>query len=79
LREKFDPSDLLSIKQAAELRGVTMGTISHQITAGRFTPVEIGGKRYLRRSEVEAFTRQKSGPKPGKRPAAGRKRGEKKK
>jgi hypothetical protein len=59
--KKEELLDLISIKDAAELRGVTIEAISDLIRRGRLTPVEIAGKRFLKRSEVTNFEPQKGG------------------
>lgn len=67
-------ADLISIAQAAKIRGVTIEAISDLIRRGRLTVVEIADKRFLKRSEVESFRPSKGGrPK-----AAGTKKGQKK-
>jgi excisionase family DNA binding protein len=42
---------------------VTRPAIADLIERGRLRSVEIGGRRLVYRSEVEAFTEQKRGPK----------------
>lgn len=48
-------SDLISLTQAAELRGVTMQSIQDLIKRGRLEAVEVAGRRLLRRSDVINF------------------------
>ena len=52
---KIDPSEMVSIKQAAKMRGVSMQAIQYLIKQNRFTVVEVGERKYLFRKEVEAF------------------------
>jgi hypothetical protein len=59
--KKEELLDLISIKQAAQLRGVTIEAISDLIRRGRLHTIEIAGKRFLRRSEVTNFKPQKGG------------------
>ena len=60
---KIDLSELVSQREAAEIRGVTVQAIHFLLKRGRFTPVEVGGKTFLLWKEVEAFE-----PDPGGRP-----------
>ncbi len=55
--------DLISQKEAAEIRGVSRASINGLIKRGRLKPVAVAGKVLLSRSEVESFERQKPGPK----------------
>ena len=52
---KFDPSELVSTRQAAEIRGVSVQAIQHLIKHDRFTIIEIGERKFLLRKEVESF------------------------
>lgn len=45
----------LQVKQAAELRGVTRQAITHLIGQGKLPVVDIAGKRFVRRSDVEDY------------------------
>jgi excisionase family DNA binding protein len=70
---KEELGDLISQKQAAELRGVSLAAISALIKRGRLTPVEVGGRKFVRRADVEAFEPEKGGrpaTKADKKPAA---------
>ena len=58
---KEDLSNLISQKEAAELRGVTLAAISDLINRGRLESVEVGGRRYVRRTEVLDFKPGKGG------------------
>jgi len=52
---KVDLDQLVSPKKAAEMRDVTSQAIHHLMKRGRFTIVEISGKKFLLRKEVETF------------------------
>jgi excisionase family DNA binding protein len=60
----MDLDDLISQADAAELRGVSRASINELVKRGRLKTVEIGGKIFLYRSEVETFE-----PQPGGRPS----------
>lgn len=64
MAELFDPNDLISQADAAKLRGVSRASINELVTRGRLRTVEIGGKPYLYRKEVENFEPDKGGRKP---------------
>lgn len=53
--------DLISVADAARLRGVTHGAIRDLIDRGRLSAVEVGGRRFVSRSEVRAFEPSKGG------------------
>jgi excisionase family DNA binding protein len=59
--KKEELLDLISQTEAARLRGVSPEAIADLIRRGRLSPVDVGGKRFLRRSEVESFEKQKGG------------------
>ncbi len=52
-KEKMD--DLISISEAARIRGVTHGAIQDLIARDRLSVVEVAGRRLLRRSDVVNF------------------------
>jgi hypothetical protein len=52
---KIDLSDLVSQREAAEMRGVTVQAIHFLVKRGRFTIVEVSRKTFLLRKEVEAY------------------------
>lgn len=60
----IDLKDLITQKEAAEIRGVTIQAINFLMRRGKLRTVEIAGKKFLLRSEVERYT-----PDPGGRPA----------
>ena len=53
--------ELISISQAARLRGVSPQAIDDLIKRGRLEAVEVAGRRLLRRSDVEGFTPETGG------------------
>ena len=52
---KIDLSDLVSQREAAEMRGVTVQAIHFLVKRGRFTIIEVSGKTFLLRKEVEDY------------------------
>jgi excisionase family DNA binding protein len=56
-------SDLITPTEAARIRGVTRSAITALVKRGRLQVVEIGGRPFLRRGEVESFEAEKPGPK----------------
>jgi excisionase family DNA binding protein len=54
---------LLTVTEAAKLTGVSRVAIHERISRGRLNAVDIGGRKFIRRSELDAFERQKPGPK----------------
>lgn len=56
--EEIDYKDLISQKEAAEIRGVSRAAINELVKRGRLNVIEIAGKKFLRRSEVENFEGQ---------------------
>jgi len=48
-------SDLVTVGEAARIRGVTSSAISHLVKDGRLRTYSIAGKSFLYRSEVESF------------------------
>lgn len=65
MAEALNLKDLISQAEAAEIRGVSRASINELVKRGRLRSVEIGGKTFLYRSEVESFE-----PQPGGRPAS---------
>lgn len=59
--ESINPDELVTVAQAAALRGITRQGIHHLITEGKLKTVEIAGKRFLNRSEVLQFRPDKGG------------------
>jgi hypothetical protein len=70
-------ADLISQADAARLRGVTTAAIADLVRRGRLSTVEVGGRAFLRRSEVESFERVRKGWPKGKarKSAAAKRRG----
>lgn len=58
-----DLGDLISQAEAARIRGVTRAAIRDLIRRGRLRSAPIGGRELVYRSEVEAFEKEKPGPK----------------
>jgi predicted site-specific integrase-resolvase len=58
---KTDASELISQREAAQIRGVSIQAIHELIKRGRFNTVEISGRQYLLRKEVEAFVPRRTG------------------
>ena len=52
---KLDLRQLISPKEASEIRKVSVQAIHHLMQRGRFTIVEVSGKKFLLRREVENF------------------------
>ncbi len=57
-------SDLISISEAARIRDVSHTAIQDLIRRGKLAPIEVGGRRFVRRSAIENFQ-----PEPRGRPA----------
>lgn len=76
----LDLTDLISQTEAADIRGVTRASINELVKRGRLSTVNIGGKTFLRRSEVLNFEPDKGGrpPKPKDESAKTGKKGSKK-
>ena len=64
MAELFNPADLISQAEAAELRGVSRASINELVTRGRLRSVVVGGKPYLYRAEVLSFEPDKGGRPP---------------
>lgn len=50
-----DLRNLVSPKEAAEIRNVSVQAIHYLMQRGRFTIVEVSGKKFLLRQEVKNF------------------------
>ena len=46
---------MISISDAAQIRGVSHGAIQDLIKRGRLSSFDVGGRRLLSRKEVESF------------------------
>ena len=51
----MDTEDLISITKAAQDLGVSRGSIYDAIAGGRLHAVTIGGKQFLKESDVRAY------------------------
>jgi excisionase family DNA binding protein len=61
---KKDPDeDLITISEAAEIRGASVSAISHLVRRGRLRSVERFGKTLVYRSDVQNFEPDRPGPK----------------
>ncbi len=58
-----DISGLITVTEAAQLRGVSRAAIHELIQRGRLRSEKMFGRVLLYRSEVEAFEKEKPGPK----------------
>jgi excisionase family DNA binding protein len=63
-KNKIDASQWISQAEAAKLRGVTRQAIARLVAKGRFETLSIGGKKLLRRADVEKFKAKPPGPSP---------------
>jgi len=90
---KIDLSELVTQRVAAEIRGVSVQAIYKLMQRGRLTIIDVSGKKFLLRKEVEAFEpnitgrprknpvidQSKQEPKPAKRGSASKTKSAKKK
>jgi len=65
---KSSDDDLITVNEAARLRGVHPEVIRNYIKRGRLPSVRKFEKRLVWRADVIALVRQKPGPKPKKKP-----------
>jgi hypothetical protein len=56
-------ADLITQKEAAELRGVSLAAIANLVSRGRLTPHEYFGKTLVSKREVEALEDLRGWPK----------------
>ncbi len=78
--KKEELLDLITITDSARLREVSHQAILNLVKRGRFTVIELGGRKFLRRSEVVNFEALPGG-RPSKQSAvkkASKKKGAKK-
>ncbi len=73
MTKSINPSELLTVTQAAEERGTTRQAINYLVRQGRLEVVEIAGKRFISRSTLANF-KPESGGRPPKAPATPSKR-----
>jgi predicted XRE-type DNA-binding protein len=63
-KKKIDSTqDLISQAEAARLRDVSRASISELIKRGRLSTATVGGRVFVRRTEILNFEEQKRGPK----------------
>ena len=65
--KKDSDGDLITISEAAEIRGASVSAISHLVRRGRLRSVERFGKTLVYRSDVQEFEPDKPGPKTEKK------------
>ena len=65
---KIKLDDLITQKEAAEIRGVTSQSINDLVKRGKLTTVSIGKRKFLLRSEVKKY-KPEVGGRPRKNPA----------
>jgi excisionase family DNA binding protein len=58
---KTDTVDLITQAEASRIRGVSREAIYDLVARGKLSVVEIGGQKFLRRSEVENYKPQRAG------------------
>jgi excisionase family DNA binding protein len=58
---KVDLEDLITQKEAAEIRGVSVQAINDLVRRGRLKTVTIAGRKCLSRSEVKKFKPRAAG------------------
>ena len=66
--------DLITQAEAAKLRGVSLASINELVQRGRLRVVELFGRKLLKRADLEAFRKLKTGPKAGRSPVRKRTR-----
>jgi len=64
---KADLKDLITQAEAARIRGVSREAIYDLVARGKLKATEIGGQKFLRRSEVETYKPELGGRPPGAR------------
>jgi hypothetical protein len=65
MTKSINPSELLTVTQAADERGTTRQAINYLIRQGRLETVEIAGKRFINRSVLASFKPETGGRPPG--------------
>jgi hypothetical protein len=66
MTKSIDPSELLTVTQAADERGTSRQAINYLVRQGRLETVEIAGKRFISRSVLASFKPESGGRPPGK-------------
>jgi len=64
LAQKPDVDDLITVQEAAQLRGVSTASIFQLIARGRLRSEKLIGRTLVYRNEIEGFKEQKPGVKP---------------
>jgi excisionase family DNA binding protein len=59
-------TDLITQAEAARLRNVSREAIYGLVSRGKLSVIEIGGHKFVRRSEVESYTPEIGGRPPSK-------------
>ena len=67
MADALNLEDLISQAEAAEIRGVSRASINELVKRGRLRSVDIAGRTFLYRSEVESFEPQPGGRPPSKK------------
>jgi excisionase family DNA binding protein len=65
--------DLITPAEAARIRGVTRSAITDLMKRGRLNVVEVGGRSFLQRDEVEKFSPDITGRPPKAKETNGKK------
>lgn len=60
---KMDLSEWISQSEAARLRGTTRQAIARLVERGRLSVLIVGGRRLVKRSEIQAFEPMPAGRK----------------
>lgn len=77
MTKSINPSELLTVTQAADERGTTRQAINYLVRQGRLETVEIAGKRFISRNVLAKFKPEPSGRPPGKSSTANKAAAEK--
>lgn len=68
MKKKKVPEDLITLPEAAALRGVGVSAVSRLISRGRIQSYEMFGRKLVSKSELKAYRPAKGGrPKKGGR------------
>ncbi len=63
MKRKKDDPELLTVSEAARLRGVGETAIRNLVYRGRLASVRLYGRVLFRREDIERFERERPGPK----------------
>jgi len=77
MTKSINPSELLTVTQAADERGTTRQAINYLVRQGRLETVEIAGKRFISRNVLANFKPEPGGRPPGKSSTANKAAAEK--